>query len=38
MQKAGVSRWVDAWNDPHFRNQVQQMFRKVVNPRKAVKA
>ena len=37
MQAAGVSRWVDAWNDPHFRNQSQQLFRKVANPRKAVK-
>ena len=38
MPKAGVSRWVDAWNDPHFRNQVQQVFWKVLNPRKAVKS
>jgi hypothetical protein len=37
MQKAGVSRWVDAWGDPDFRKQTQQVFWKVVNPRKAVK-
>ena len=38
MQKAGVSRWVDAGNDPHFRKHVQQAFWKVVNRPKAVKA
>jgi hypothetical protein len=38
MQKAGVSRWVDAWNDPHFRNGIQQVIWKVVHPRKAVKS
>ena len=38
MQAAGVSRWVDAGNDPHFRKHVQQAFWKVVNRPKAVKA
>jgi hypothetical protein len=37
MQQAGVSRWVDAWNAPHFRNPIQQLFWKVEHPRKTVK-
>jgi hypothetical protein len=37
MQAAGVPRWVDAWKDPDFKNQVQQVLWKVANPEKAVK-
>ncbi|MDP2997098.1 MAG: hypothetical protein Q8N47_06390 [Bryobacterales bacterium] len=38
MQAAGVSHWVDAGNDPHFRRHVQQVIWKAVNRPKAVKA
>jgi hypothetical protein len=38
MQAAGVSHWVDAGKDPHFRKHVQPVIWKAVNGPKAVKS
>lgn len=32
MQKDGVKKWVKAWDDPKFRQYVQQIFSKASNP------
>jgi hypothetical protein len=37
MQRHKIHRWVDAWDDPGFRNAIQRLFTKVFGCRKSVK-